>query len=88
MEMKERMARRNAMQGWNPEPLTVEAVTERIAAIIGYQEATNDNEETHWCDDDLMERALRVVAAGQPDAQAIAQAAVRLREYDYSRWYA
>lgn len=45
------------------------------------------NEEAHLLEDAIYVGALRAVAAGHPDAAALAAAALRADTVDYDRWY-
>lgn len=64
-------------------PLTVEDVARRIAEITS---AVHDHEKAHDLDDKLRADVLAAIAAGAPDAQILATAALRSDTLDFYRW--
>lgn len=65
--------------------LTVEDVAQRLALIASQ---TDDPETVHGAEDWLHEQVLRAVAAGHPDSQILAAAALRTYDIDFDRWFA
>ena len=54
----------------------------RIASVAG------DDETAHGYEDELHVAVLRAIAAGAPDAAALATEALRTRDLDFARWCA
>ena len=65
--------------------LTVEDVAQRLAHIAS---EADDPEAAHSSADWLHELVLRAVAAGHPDSQILAAAALRTNDIEFDRWYA
>lgn len=65
--------------------LTAEDIAHRLAAIHAEQ---GDDEAAHGMTDDLHRDVLAAIAAGAPDAQILAAAALRTETLGFSRWCA
>lgn len=65
--------------------LTVEDVARRLAEIAHHE---GDDQVAHGLEDQLHADVLRAIAAGAPDAEALAAAALRSKALDFARWYA
>ncbi|GGP55793.1 hypothetical protein [Streptomyces abikoensis] len=65
--------------------LTVEDVAHRLAEIAHYQD---DDEVAHGLEDQLYVDVLRTIAAGAPDAEILAAAALRTETLGFARWTA
>jgi hypothetical protein len=65
--------------------LTVEDVARRLAEIAHHQ---HDDEVAHGLEDSLRSDVLTAIAAGAPDAQILAAAALRSDGLDFARWTA
>ncbi|MEU0018034.1 hypothetical protein ABZ173_10225 [Streptomyces rochei] len=65
--------------------LTAEDVARRLAKI---QTLQGDDEAAHGEEDLLHRDVLAAIAAGAPDAQLLAAAALRTETLDFSRWCA
>lgn len=63
--------------------LTVELVTQRVGDIAS---VVSDHEAAHAKADALFDDVLTAIAAGHPDAQALAAAALRVNELGFT-WY-
>lgn len=63
--------------------LTVELVTQRVVDIAS---VVDDNEAAHAKADALFDEVLTAIAAGHPDAQALAAAALRVNDLAFE-WY-
>lgn len=50
--------------------------------------ALGDNEYAHVFEKDAWEAALAAIAAGAPNAQELAQEALKTQSIDFARWYA
>ncbi|WP_367134482.1 MULTISPECIES: hypothetical protein [Streptomyces] len=68
-----------------PALLTVEDVARRLAEIAHHQ---GDPEAAHGMEDELHADVLRAIAAGAPDAETLAAAALRSTTLDFACWYA
>lgn len=64
---------------------TVAGVEEWLAAI---RTARHDDEVAHGMEDALREAVLIAIAAGVPDAPALARAALKTADIDFARWCA
>ncbi|MEU5426879.1 hypothetical protein AB0H73_14920 [Streptomyces olivoreticuli] len=62
--------------------MTVEDVARRLAEIAHHQD---DSEAAHGLEDQLHADVLRAIAAGAPDAEILAAAALRSETLDFSR---
>lgn len=67
-------------------PLTVEDVARRVAEITSAVHDQHDHEKAHDLDDKLRADVLAAIAAGAPDAQILATAALRSDTLDFYRW--
>lgn len=67
--------------------LTVEDVTQRVTYIAAKGER-GEEEEAHGAEDRLHRQVLRAVAAGHPDSQILAAAALHTNDLNFERWYA
>lgn len=47
-----------------------------------------DDEGAHIDEDEIYEAVLRSIASGNGNAQQLATAALKLKDLDFSRWYA
>jgi hypothetical protein len=65
--------------------LTIEDVARQLAYI---NSQADDPEVAHGAADDLHQQVLRAIAAGHPDAQILAAAALRTEDIEFDRWYA
>jgi hypothetical protein len=65
--------------------LTAEDIAHRLAAIHAVQD---DDEVAHGLADDLHRHVLASIAAGAPDAQLLAAAALRTETLGFARWCA
>lgn len=63
--------------------MTVEEVRARVEAID-----TSDSECAHADEDDLYKDVLAAIRDGAEDAPALAREALRVAEFNFSRWYA
>ncbi|MBB4893368.1 hypothetical protein FHS39_002399 [Streptomyces olivoverticillatus] len=68
-----------------PTLLTVEDVARRLAEIAHHQ---HDDEAAHSLEDQLHADVLRTIAAGAPDAEFLAAAALRSGTVNFARWTA
>lgn len=68
-----------------PEHLTVPDVA---AGVEEVRERSGDEEVAHGREDGLHQRVLRAIAAGAPDAPALAAEALKTTEIEFDRWYA
>ena len=55
---------------------------------VGEQHEQGDDEAAHGMTDDLHRDVLAAIAAGAPDAQILAAAALRTETLGFSRWCA
>lgn len=69
----------------NTPALTAEDIARRLAAIHAVQD---DDESAHGLADDLHRDVLAAIAAGVPDAQLLAAAALRTETLGFARWCA
>ncbi|MFP8960022.1 hypothetical protein ACLIYP_05530 [Streptomyces nanhaiensis] len=65
--------------------LTAEDIARRLAEIHAVQD---DNEAAHGLEDALHRDVLAAIAAGAPDAELLAAAALRTETLDFGRWCA
>ncbi|RLU81209.1 hypothetical protein CTZ27_33160 [Streptomyces griseocarneus] len=65
--------------------MSVEDVAHRLAEIAHHQD---DDEVAHGLEEQLHSDVLRAIAAGAPDAQILAAAALRSETIDFARWNA
>lgn len=65
--------------------MTVDEIRERIADIIRQD---GDDEVQHSMEDGLHYAVLEAIAAGSPDAAALAREALLTAEIDFARWCA
>ncbi|MCF3101451.1 hypothetical protein IPZ58_07635 [Streptomyces roseoverticillatus] len=65
--------------------MTVEDVARRLAEIAHFRD---DAEVAHGLTDELHIAVLRSIAAGAPDAETLAAAALRSETIDFNRWCA
>ncbi|MFI2078531.1 hypothetical protein [Streptomyces triculaminicus] len=68
-----------------PALLTVEDVARRLAEIAHQQ---HDDEAAHGLEDQLYADVLLAIAAGAPNAEILAAAALRSKTLDFARWCA
>lgn len=66
--------------------MTVDDVKKRLALIR--VEAETDDETAHAAQDGLYTDVLQAIADGAEDASGLAREALRVREIEFSRWYA
>ncbi len=66
----------------------IQGLAEIRARVSKLREQVGDDEGAHVEEDSIRRAALRAIAAGSPDAVAIAAAALETDEYEFSRWYA
>lgn len=57
----------------------------KLVAEIDYNR--NNNETAHRMEDELYTNVLRVIAVGSPNAQKLAQEALRAKKILFTRWY-
>jgi hypothetical protein len=69
---------------------TYQEVVDLLAEVDRNDDASHDPERAHGDEDAAMEKALRAVAAGDPDSQRIAAAVVAHLDAEKTRirWYA
>lgn len=65
--------------------MTPEGVKERVAKIdvLG-----NDPESSHCAEDELFEDVLKAIAGGASDPADLAREAIKVLDFDHTRWYA
>ncbi len=66
--------------------MEVEDVKQKVAEIQAL--AVRDEEEAHVAESELYQEVLRAIAAGAPNAQALAEEALKATLIDFSRWFA
>lgn len=66
-------------------PLTVKDVRREVANIA---RMAGDDEGAHAAEDALHQEVLQAIAAGAADAPALARAALKTRDIEFSRWCA
>lgn len=65
--------------------MTIDYVLKYVEAIRRHAVALDDG-RAHAREDDLYEAVLRAIANGDPNSQALAQAALKTKELKFSRW--
>lgn len=68
-----------------PQPMTAEDIARRLAEIHAVQ---HDDEVAHSMADALHQDVLAAIAAGAPEPQTLAAAALRTETIGFDRWYA
>lgn len=66
----------------------IQGLAEIRARVEKLNASHGDDEGAHCEEDSIRRAALRAIAAGTPDASAIAAAALETDNLDFSRWYA
>ena len=64
--------------------MTVQEIHGRVESIRAH---ADDNERAHADEDDLWRDVLRAIAAGHPEPQQLAEAAVKSTEIEFTRWH-
>lgn len=65
--------------------MTVDEVKARVSAV---DKASWDEEDAHAKEDEVYKDVLRAIAAGAPNAAALAAEAIKAADLDFARWYA
>ncbi len=63
-------------------------ITRRVEELSKNVYGGYDNERFHAEEDEILTDALGAIAAGNPESQEIARAALDVKSIKYNRWYA
>lgn len=74
----------SSSESLEPAMLTVKDIEDRVEEI----KVSDDNEDMHGAEDALWEEVLHAIAQDATNAAALAQAALRTTELEFTRWCA
>jgi len=66
---------------------SVDHIKKRIN-MVRREAGKRHNEEAHILEDEILLETLRAIAEGAPNPKELAQAAIKVADIDYFRWYA